>query len=273
FAIAAYRFARDPELAVTFPVDTTIYAPPGAELTIPVSVSNTGGYVSVGTWALLNPPDVFTGDVDIPAFLGNLVYKSSSATSEFVLQCPDQPGTHVVDIVAGAGNRGLDDVSSQFTIVLAYPDLSVSIASPDIPPPFSVGQNTGFSVVVSNDGEGPSLETQLAYYITDNPDSLDQESLLFSVPALESGETASFKGSYTFTYFDIGNRYLVAVVDPDSLIMEHDETNNMSVYGPFDVTGEFAPPQNLVAESGNDGFIPLSWEAPEALTSRGKGLS
>ncbi|MCD4708767.1 MAG: S8 family serine peptidase [Candidatus Sabulitectum sp.] len=272
FAISAYRFARDPELNVTFPVDTTIYAPPGGELTIPVSIANIGGYVAVGAWATLNPPAVFSGDVNIPAFMGNLVYKNSSASAEFTLQCPDQPGTHIVDVVAGAGNRGVDDAYGQFTIILAYPDLTVSTASPDASPPFEVGQTVGFSVIVSNDGEGPSSATQLAYYIADDPDSLDQPVLLFDVPPLESGETASFKGGYRFTYFDIGNRYLVSVVDPDSLVVEHDETNNTSAYGSFTVTGEFAPPQNLVAVSGNNGFIPLNWDPPEAAAD-GKGLT
>ena len=272
FAIAAYRFARDPELSVTFPADTTIYAPPGSELTIPVSISNSGGYVAVGTWASLNPPSVFSGDVNTPAFMGNLVYKSSTASSDFVLLCPEQPGTHIVDVLAGGGNRGLADASSQFTIILAYPDLSVSMASPDASPPFEVGQNAGFSVIVSNDGDGPSSATQLAYYISDSPDSLQQPVMLFDVPPLESGETASFKGGYRFTYFDIGSRYLVAVVDPDSLVIEHDETNNSSAYGPFNVLGEFAPPVDLVAESGNDGFIPLSWNPPEAAVDS-KGLS
>ncbi|MCK5131080.1 MAG: S8 family serine peptidase [Candidatus Sabulitectum sp.] len=272
FSIAVYRFARDPELTISFPVDTTIYAPPGGELTIPVSVVNSGGYVAVGAWATLNPPEEFSGDVNIPAFLGNLVYKSSTASAEFKLQCPNQSGTHIVDVVAGAGNRGLDDASSQFTIVLAYPDLSVSIASPDTPPPFAVGQNVGFSVIVSNDGEGPSPATQLAYYITHDPDTLFQPVVLFDVPPLESGETASFKGSYRFTYFDTGSRYQISVVDPDGLVIEHDETNNSSVYGPFNVTGEFAPPQNLVAESGNDGFIPLTWDPPES-TVDGRGIS
>ncbi len=272
FAISAYRFARDPVLAVTFPVDTTIYAPPGGELIIPVSIANTGGYIAVGAWATLNPPGVFSGDVNIPAFMGNLVYKNSSASTEFTLQCPDQPGTHIVDVVTGAGNRGLDDASGQFTIVLAYPDLTVSIASPDASPPFEVGQTVGFSVIVSNDGEGPSSATQLAYYITDDPDSLDQPVLLLDVPPLESGETASFKGGYRFTYFDIGNRYQVSVVDPDSLVIEHDETNNTSTYGPFAVIGELAPPRNLAAVSGNDGFIPLSWDPPEA-SADGKGLT
>lgn len=272
FAVAAYRFARDPELTITFPVDTTIFAPPGGEFTIPVSIMNSGGYVAVGTWATLNPPDVFSGDVNIPAFLGNLIYKNSTASTEFTLQCPDLPGTYIVDVVVGSGNRGVDNASSQFTVILAYPDLTVSIASPDVPPPFEVGQNVGFGVIVSNDGEGPSSATQLAYYLTDDPDSLFEPAVLFDVPLLESGESASFKRGYRFTYFDIGNRYLVSVVDPDSLVIENDETNNTSVYGSFTVLGELAPPGNLVAVSGNDGFIPLSWDPPGAVVD-GKGLT
>jgi len=269
FAVAAYRFARDPEITVSFPVDTTIYAPPGGELTIPVTITNTGGYVAVGAWASLHPPSVFSGDVDVPAFMGNLVYKNSTASAEFTIQCPNQPGTYNVDVVAGAGNRGLDNASSQFTVVLAYPDLTVSVAFPDVQPPFEAGQTVGFSVVVSNDGDGPSPASQLAYYVTDDPDSLSQSVVMFEVPPLESEETVSFKGSYTFTYFDIGKRYLVSVVDPNSVVTENDETNNTSVYGSFEVVGEYAPPVNLVAVSGNDGFIPLSWEPPHAVGTHG----
>ncbi len=272
FSLAAYRFARDPQLSIAFPTDTIIYAPPGGELTIPVTVTNSGGYIAVGAWALLDPPPSFTGHVNIPAFLGNLVYKNASASAEFTLQCPDQPGTHIVDVVSGGANRGLENAESQFTIVLAYPDLTVSIAQPDIPPPFAVGQNVGFSVIVSNDGEGPSQATELAYFLTEDPDSLGEPVFVFDVPGLESGETESFKGSYRFNYFDLGSRHLVAFIDPDSTVIEDNEENNISYFGPFDVTGEFAPPLNLVAESGNDGFIPLSWSPPEAVT-RGRGLT
>ncbi len=274
FSLATYRYSRDPQLTVTFPVDTTIYAPPGGDLQIPVTVANSGGYIAVGAWTLLDPPDSFTGDVNDPVFLGNLVYKNASASAEFTLQCPDQPGTHPVDILAGGANLGMEDAAGQFTIVLAYPDLTVSIPSPDIPPPFAVGQTVDFSVVVSNDGEGPSQGTQLAYYLTDDPDSLSDPIAFLEVPPLESGETASFKEGYRFTYFDIGSRFLVAVVDPDSTVIEQNEDNNSSSYGPFNVSGEFAPPVNLVAESGNDGFIPLSWDPPEAASRDGsRGLT
>jgi len=272
FSIAAYRYARDPGISVAFPSDTTLYAPPGGELTIPVTIVNSGGYIAVGSWALLNPPASFSGDVNEPAYMGNLLYKNSTASADFTLQCPDQPGTHLVNVLAGGANRGLEDAVSQFTIILAYPDLTVSVASPDLPPPFSVGQTVGFSSIVTNEGEGPSSATQLAFYVTENPDSLSQAAMLFDVPALESGESVSFKGGIRFTYFDLGSRYLVSVVDPDSVVVEQNEDNNSSIYGPFSVTGELAPPQNLVAESGNDGFIPLSWNPPEA-SSNGKGLS
>jgi len=273
FALAGYQYARNPELVVTSPSDTTIYASPGAELVVPVSISNNGGYIAVGAWSRLDAPSVFSGDVGIDAFLGNLLYKGASQTVDFTLGCPEQPGTHVINIVSGAANRGLDNATGQFTVILAYPDLTVSIASPDVSPPFSVGQSVGFSVVVSNDGEGPSDATQLCYYITDDPDSLEQPIFVFEVPPLESGETQSFKGSYLFNYYDIGNRYLIAVVDPDSTIIEDDETNNTSSYGSFYVSGEFASPLNLVAQSGNNGFVPLSWEPPEALDRAGKGLT
>lgn len=273
FALAGYQFTRDPLLHVSSPADTTIYASPGAELIVPVQISNNGGYIAAGVFSRLNAPSVFSGDIGIDAFLGNLVYKGSSKTVDFALECPNQPGTHVIDIIAGAANRGLDNAIGQFTIILAYPDLAVSIAAPDVSPPFSVGQSVGFSVIVSNDGEGPSAASQLAYFITDDPDSLNQPAFVFEVPPLESGETQSFKGSYLFNYFDIGSRYLVAVVDPDSTIIEDNEDNNLSSYGPFYVTGEFASPLNLVAQSGNDGFVPLEWEAPEALSRDGKGLT
>lgn len=268
-SVAVYSYSRLPALEVTFPSDTTIYASPGGEVTIPVTVTNTGGFISVGTWARIQAPSGFSGDVGIPAFLGNLVYLNASSTVDFVLQCPDQPGSHPMQVIAGGANRGLDNVVGNFTLVLAYPDLEVSIPSPDIPPPFSVGQVTGFTTVATNVGDGPSPATSMVYHLTENPDSTGRLVATFEVPPLESGESAVLNGSHTFDYFDMGARWLVSTVDPEGSIIEADETNNSSSYGPFLVTGELAPPRELAAQSGNDGFIPLSWNPPGDGGSRG----
>lgn len=268
-SVAVYSYSRLPELTVTFPSDTTIYASPGGAVTIPVTVTNTGGFISAGTWARIQAPSGFSGDVGDPAFFGNLVYLNSSATNDFVLQCPDQPGSHPMQVIAGGANRGLENAVGNFTLVLAYPDLEVSIPSPDTPPPFSVGQVTGFTTVVSNVGDGPSPASSMVYHLTENPDSTGRLVATFEVPPLQSGESAVLKGSHSFDYFDMGTRWLVSTVDPDGTIIEANETNNSSSYGPFLVTGELAPPTELAAQSGNDGFVPLSWNPPGDGGSRG----
>ena len=276
YSLVIYTYSRDPQVMVLSPADTTLYASPGSELDIPLTVYNPGGYVAAGTWASISAPPGFQGEVDDPRFMGNLVYRNSAAVDTFTLSTPEVPGTYQLLARVEAANLGVEPDSATFQVVLAYPDLVVSAPSPSIQPPFEVGETVNFSVVVTNQGQGPSGPSDLTLYLETDPDSSSNPVAYFEVPPLSGSESVSFSDQITFTYFDLGERYLAAEVDEGDMVQESVEDNNRASYGPFLVEGTLAPPQNLTAESGNDGFIPLTWRPP-SLTSgdrdAGKGLS
>ncbi len=274
YSLVVYTYSRIPSVRVLSPVDTTIYAAPGADLELPLSVINDGGYIAVGTWGSIEAPSGFGGEVSVPRYMGNLVYRDAVSVDTFSIETPDQPGTYDLLARVAAANLGLQPDSSLFQVVLAYPDLIVSSPSPDLSPPFFVGQTVLFSVVVTNQGQGPAGECELVLYLEEDPDSTSNPLISFMVPPLQGGETSAFSAPVTFSYFDMGIRYMIAVVDDENQIKESSESNNRSVYGPFSVEGILAPPENLSAESGYNGFIPLSWSAPspESSGTGSKGL-
>ncbi len=266
YSLVIYTYSRNPGVAVLSPADTTLYASPDSELDIPLTVENPGGYVAVGTWASIDAPAGFQGEVDIPRYMGNLVYRNAAAVDTFTLSTPTQPGTYQLMARVNAANLGIQADSVLFQVVVAYPDLVVSAPSPSISPPFEVGETVNFSVVVTNQGEGPSGPSDLTLYLETDPDSSTNPVSTFDVPPLLGGESVSSSEQVTFTYFDLGERYMVAEVDESELVEESAEDNNRSSYGPFLVEGTLAPPEDLSAESGNDGFIPLSWSPPSVST-------
>jgi len=278
YSLAIYTFSREPILSIVSPVnDTTIYAAPESEIEIPVTTVNTGGYISAGTWMQLDAPEGFEGDVNNPLYIGNLVYQGSVSFDTLTVVTPNRTGPDTLTARVDAANLGVEPVSSEFIIYLAYPDLSVSIPSPDASPPYLVGQVVRFTTVVSNDGVGPSEETDLKYYLETDPDNSTKTVRTFTVPGLEGGGSYTIRGSVTFEYDDMGVRYLVAEVDSTGAVEELNEDNNRSHYGPFTIEGELAPPENLTAESGHDGYVPISWNSPSAPPSDnfgkgGKGL-
>lgn len=268
YSLVIYTFSREPELTIAYPpADTTIYAAPGSEVEIPVTTINTGGYIAAGTWMQLDAPEGFTGDVNTPFYIGNLVYQGSSSRDTLTVVTPLRTGTDTLMIRTDAANLGVEPDTSEFIIHLAYPDLTVSIPSPNASPPYYVGQVVRFTTVVNNDGMGPSEETDLVYYLEIDPDSSTNTVHTFTVPELQGGESYTFRGSVTFEYEDMGERYLVAFVDSSEIVEELYEDNNRSYYGPFLIQGELAPPENLSAGSGHDGYVPLEWNSPSAPTT------
>ena len=275
YSVVVYSISRSPSVRVLSPVDTTIYAAPGSELDIPLAVRNDGGYIVAGTWSSIDAPLGFSGEISDLRYMGNLIYKDAVNIDTFTIGTPSQPGTYNLLARVNGANLGLQPDSSAFQVIIAFPDLTVSIPSPDLSPPFFVGQTVRFSVVITNAGEGPSDTCQLGLYLEEDPDSTANPVATFQVPQMQGGETRSYSTLVTFSYYDLGERYLAAVIDTENSVQESNEDNNRAVYGPFMVEGTLAPPANLSAESGNDSFVPLSWNAPapESSLARSKGLA
>ena len=280
YSLAAYSVFRNPDVSILVDSvprpDTTIVAAPAAELELPLMIRNSGGYVVAGASMWVETPPGFTGGrLDSPIFFDNIVYAGREARERyFTLQTPNVADTFDLAYHVITANRGLEEYVEPFTVVLEYPDLTVSPGSPEEPPPFGVGAELEWSFVVSNQGAGPAAASDLDIYLAQDPDSLEQAVLVdtLSVPQIDGYGSWAAVVPYRFTYFDLGTRYMVAVADADSQVVESDETDNVSVYGPFEVSGELAPPSDLQAVSGNDGFVPLSWSPPEPpdTTRRGR---
>jgi len=271
YALAAYSIFRDPAVSILVDSvprpDTTIVAAPSSQLELPLMIRNSGGYVVAGASMWLESPEGFSaGRMDVPVFFDNIIYDGRSSRERLcTLQTPGVPDTFNLAYHVVTANRGLPEYVEPFTVILEYPNLTVSQASPSESPPFGVGQWVEMSFVVSNEGTGPASPSRLNVYLAENPDSLADAVLVdsVSVPVLEGSESWAAVVPYTFTYFDLGTRYVVAVADADGQVEESDETDNVSVYGPFDVTGDLAPPSDLGAESGHDGLVPLTWAPPQ----------
>ncbi len=274
YSLAVYSYSRSPSLRVFSPADTTMFASPGDSLDIPLVVVNNGGYIVVGTWGSISAPSGFSGEVDVPGYLGNLVYRDAASADTFTVRVPTQPGTYQLTARAEGANLGLLPDSSVFEVLIAYPDLTVSVPSPDVPPPFQVGQSVRFTTVVTNEGEGPSDGCLMDLYLETHPDSSTNRVGSVFVEPLQGGESIPFTVDVDFTYFDLGTRYLAAEVDVDGQVTEADEGNNRSAFGPFEVEGILAPPSSLTAGSGFDGYVPLEWSppAPESAGVDSKGL-
>ena len=94
---------------------------------------------------------------------------------------------------------------------------------------------------IKNVGEaGISGSYKIAYYLSADGESLDNllttRSLSYSLPA-ESSQLLTF-AHYLDNSLGLADKYVVAVMDPDGLIEEKDETNNLAVFGPIsDSTG------------------------------------
>ena len=271
YALVAYSIFREPAVSILVDSvprpDTTIVAAPSSELELPLMIRNSGGYVLAGASLWLEAPEGFSaGRMAVPVLFDNIVYAGRESRERLcTLQTPGVPDTFNLAYHVITANRGLPEYVEPFTVILEYPNLTVSQASPSEPPPFGVGQWVEMSLVVTNEGTGPASPSVLDLYLAENPDSLADAILVdsVSVPMLEGSESWAAVVPYTFTYFDLGTRYVVAVADADGQVEESDETDNVSVYGPFDVTGELAPPSDLQAESGHDGVVPLSWAPPQ----------
>lgn len=268
YSVAAYLYGDEPNLHISKPNDTTYVASPGTTFGVRTWAKNDGGFVSFGTYCRIEAPEGFGGEVSIPIFFDNLTYNQGHYIDTLMIDAPEATGTYTLWTYIDAANLGIAPDSASFTVIIGYPDLVPGIPGPDILPPYSPGDSINITVVAMNQGVGPVYNYILRLYLTEDPESREDTIAVFNGGLLRGGWSHFHTAPYKFTYQDAGTRYIVATIDEEDQIPESDENNNISFFGPFLVTGAFVPPQNLTAESGHDGIIPLSWQPPG-----GKGLT
>ncbi len=121
------------------------------------------------------------------------------------------------------------------------PDLIITNLSPDPSPAnntYYVGQSVDWQVAVKNNGIGPAGSSEVGYYLGNSPDDLNtplSPDPSDNVDALNAGQSASESSVYTFRSSDVGQKYLICLVDKDAEVDESVEENNKWVYGPFNV--------------------------------------
>jgi hypothetical protein len=89
---------------------------------------------------------------------------------------------------------------------------------------------------VSNIGNGDASSTYVKFYLSDNENFDQTDTFLksFSTGKLKAGKGKNIKPTYNLsTGISASGKYVIAVIDPDNLVDETNESNNVLVYGPI----------------------------------------
>ena len=90
---------------------------------------------------------------------------------------------------------------------------------------------------VNNIGNEDASATSVNFYLSDHATHETGNTQLKSVSTgkIKAGKSKAIRFSYNFPKGQIGtNKYLIVVIDPDNVVAEIDETNNIIVFGPIE---------------------------------------
>ncbi len=141
------------------------------------------------------------------------------------------PGENIFTATAtgAAGNTsGPSDAISVTYDTLMMPDLAVTSDDVYLYPPYPIaGERMAVNAVVWNPSQMDISNVDVAVYIWN---ALNQLELLKSetIPVITAGSSAVVTGTWNSTG-KTGDNRLVVVVDPNDVIAESDETNNMAI--------------------------------------------
>lgn len=117
---------------------------------------------------------------------------------------------------------------SLITMALQYPDLAFS-AVPTIQGNLETGAKIAIQDIVINQGEAPSGQCEVTYYLWDGNDPASKVLLgKRDMAALKAGKTKKGKVKLTVTTIAPGTWHLLAIVDEANVVKEKDETNNQT---------------------------------------------
>lgn len=216
-----------PDLVIQDIVPVPAEPQEGQPLNFTVTVKNQGAAPSgeaLATYYINGDPGQ---NIGIPS-----LSEGASTDVSFSLT-PDQVigGNMEVKVVADSGNTVLEsnesnNVFTKSVKVEGLPlDLSIESISlnPEIP---KIGDNITFTATIKNSGPGTSPVSKLEYNIngTNEANSSVLSSGVIPVRALAAGETTQI--TFFLTPTNEGNIEVTALVDPDAVIPEIDETNN-----------------------------------------------
>jgi subtilase family serine protease len=216
-----------PDLIIQNIVSDPAVPQAGQALNFTFSVVNQGTAPSVEALATYYTTNMISGqDISIPSLV-----VGASANLSFSL-APDQvkEGQMEVKVVADSGNTLLERNESNNVLTKTLkvkglpPDLVVEAISLNPATP-KVGDNISFIATIKNIGSGTSPASKLKYFINGAGDANNvMLNGSLPVPALAIGEAKQC----TFYWVPTGEGSIVvtALVDPDSVISETDETNN-----------------------------------------------
>ena len=216
-----------PDLIIQNIVSDPAVPQAGQALNFTFTVVNQGTAPSVEALATYYTTNMISGqDISIPSLV-----VGASANLSFSLT-PDQvkEGQMEVKVVADSGNTLLERNESNNVLTKTLkvkglpPDLVVEAISLNPATP-KVGDNISFIATIKNIGSGTSPASKLKYFINGAGDANNvMLNGSLPVPALAIGEAKQC----TFYWVPTGEGSIVvtALVDPDSVISETDETNN-----------------------------------------------
>lgn len=159
------------------------------------------------------------------------------------------PGDNLFTAVAlDAGGRQSPESETMVVVrdVAGLPDLEVEASGILIQPVLpQVGDPARLTVVVTNEGSGPSAATSLAVEILDPAGAPLTAVGSLAVPELAAGASTAIP--LDFSALEAGAYTVAAVVDPADEVLEVSEVNNRA-FGGFTVVGEGGPQLTLATD-------------------------
>lgn len=211
----------------------------GAPIAVTESTRNTGGADAPGSTTMyylsantgFDAGDVWLGARDVPALAAGA---TSSATVSLTVPTGTGVGTYYVLARADAADEVAETSETNnfkaSSAVKVGPDLTIlTLAAPSVG---GAGLTLSVTETVKNQGGAPAAPTESVFYLSSNT-SIGADDIELGrrpVPALEPSTTSAATVSLHLpASLEAGTYYVVALVDPDNLVSEPVESNNLKV--------------------------------------------
>jgi hypothetical protein len=233
----------------------TVYARPGADITLSTTVRNGGTEAVVDTFSVgvyqSDDAAVTTADTLVDSYTVAGLKVAGSATKSVTFAAPATPGTYYLAVMADNGDAVAESAeennwSTTLTLIVGEPNLVGSFGTVSLPATIVPGDKGTVRFSVTNTGQIPATgKVDVKIYASADdtgPDAGDTLLLTFggSTATWMPGQTRNFSGTAAIT--DVlakGTCWLVADVDTQDAVAESDENNVVVAADTHDVKWEF----------------------------------